>query len=64
MKLHTLIATLALAVAGTDSCVEEIVKMVEERRMPSLKASFVIRKLQSARVISEKMIEKIWVRLP
>jgi len=50
----------ALAVSGTRVTVEHLVNQIEQQRIPTLKASLAIRKLQSVRVISEPIIEKIW----
>ena len=49
----------AVGLCGTYDCIEHIVHVVKNDEISSIKASFVIRKLMEARVVSPRMVEKL-----
>lgn len=50
----------AVAVCGTNDCVKHIVKEIESGKIPAGKAAMCIRKMQQIRVVSPKIIERVW----
>jgi hypothetical protein len=49
----------AMALAGTHDATAHLVQKIRERKISSLTAAFIIRQLQSARVVSEQMIQQL-----
>lgn len=51
----------AVAMCGTKDCVEHLIHDIKEHQFKSFKAASLIRKLISIRVVSQEIIEKLWI---
>jgi len=50
----------AIGVCGTKSCVEHLIRKIETRDIPTIKATMLLRKLTGIRTVSKPIIERVW----